>query len=100
MSVAQAVLGSELEVPTLDGMEKLKIPAGTQPNTNFRLKGRGIPYLGRGGRGDQYVVVNVVIPKNISRQQKAIIEEFDSLSQEEGGKGLKKKLKDLFAGKA
>jgi molecular chaperone DnaJ len=100
LSIAQAVLGSELEVPTLDGAETIKVPAGTQPGTSFRLKGKGVPRLGARGRGDQYVIANIVIPKNISKRQKDIIEEFDGLSTEEGGQGLKQKLKDMFAGKA
>jgi len=100
VSIAQVVLGSEIEVPTLNGNETLKVPSGTQPGTSFRLKGKGVPRLSSHGRGDQYVLVKVVVPKNISKRQKDIIEEFDRLSQEEGGSGLKQKLKDMFAGKA
>ena len=63
ISYAQAALGAEVEVPTLDGKVKLTIPEGTQPGAVFRLRGKGIPFLRGGGRGDQFVSVKVGIPK-------------------------------------
>ena len=70
ISFATAALGSEIEVPTLDGKVKLNIPEGTQTGTTFRLKGKGIPFLRSGGRGDQFVTVRVAVPKNLTSAQK------------------------------
>lgn len=71
----QAALGDELQVETLDGKVKLKIPAGTQSGDKLRLKGKGVPK--RHGRGDMIVVVQVVTPKKLSRKQKKLMEELD-----------------------
>ena len=76
ISYAQAALGSEVEVPTLDGKVKLNIPEGTQPGAVFRLKGKGIPYLRGGGRGDQFVTVNIKVPKNLTGSQKELLRQF------------------------
>ncbi len=76
ISYAQAVLGAEVEVPTLDGKVKLTIPEGTQPGAVFRLKGRGIPYLRGSGRGDQFVSVTLKVPKNLSSSQKELLRQF------------------------
>ena len=76
VSYAQAVLGAEIEVPTLDGKVKLTIPEGTQTGTVFRLKGKGIPYLRGSGRGDQFVSVKVAVPKNLSSSQKELLRQF------------------------
>lgn len=76
ISYAQAALGAEIEVPTLDGPEKLTIPEGTQTGTTFRIRGKGIPYLRGSGRGDQYVTVNVTVPKNLSSGQKELLRQF------------------------
>lgn len=78
LSVVQASLGATVEVPTLDGPVDLKIPAGTQPSTVFRLKGKGITHLRRSGRGDHFVTVKVEIPKKLSRKQKKILEDWDT----------------------
>jgi len=77
VSVTQAILGCELEVPTLDGKVKYDVPAGTQSGTVFRLRGKGIPSLRGAGRGDQYVTVNVVIPKNLTAEQKELVRKLD-----------------------
>lgn len=77
ISVAHAALGATVEVLTLDGPVDLKIPSGTQPGTVFRLKGKGIAYLRRSGRGDHFVTVKVEIPKRLSRKQKKILEDWD-----------------------
>jgi len=71
-----AVLGGEVEVPTVSGKAKLKIPPGTQSHTVFRLKGQGIPVIHGRGRGDQFVKVVVDIPRKMDRQQKKLMEEF------------------------
>ena len=72
-----AVLGTEVDVETVDGEVTMKVPAGTQPGTNFKLSGHGAPRLGSDGRGPHIVTVNVEIPKNINRKQKELILEFD-----------------------
>ena len=76
ISYAQAALGAEVEVPTLDGKVKLTIPEGTQPGAVFRLKGKGIPYLRGSGRGDQFVSVTVKVPKNLTGSQKELLRQF------------------------
>ena len=76
ISYAQAVLGGEIEVPTLDGKVKLSIPEGTQTGTVFRMKGKGIPYLRGSGRGDQFVSVKVAVPKNLTASQKELLRQF------------------------
>ena len=77
ISMVEAVLGTEVDVETVDGEVTMKIPAGTQPGTNFKLSGHGAPRLGSDERGPHIVTVNVEIPKNITRKQKELIEEFD-----------------------
>lgn len=79
ISIAQATLGDEIEVKTLDGNIKHKIPEGTQPGTSFRVKGKGIPYLRNSGRGDQYIKVKVVVPTKLNAKQKEALKEFDNL---------------------
>lgn len=76
INVAQAALGAEIEVPTLDGAEKLKIPAGTQPGKVFHMKGRGVPYLRRNGRGDQLVIINVAVPTKLTKEQRELFQKL------------------------
>ena len=76
INVAQAVLGAEIEVPTIDGDEKLKIPAGTQPGKVFHLKHKGVPHVRRSGRGDQLVLVNVAIPTKLTKEQRELFEQL------------------------
>lgn len=76
ISFAQAALGDEIEVPTLDGKVKLNIPEGTQTGSVFRIRGKGIPYLHGSGRGDQFVSVRVSVPKNLSSAQKEQLRQF------------------------
>jgi molecular chaperone DnaJ len=71
-----AALGTTVSVPTLDGDEEVDVPAGTQPGTVVTLRERGMPTLGRGRRGDQQVVLNVVIPRNLSPRQTELLEEL------------------------
>ncbi len=75
LSFVQAALGSEIQVPTLDGAVTLNIPAGTQTGSVFRIRGKGVPSL-RGGRGDQYVTVNLETPKNLTQKQKELMQEL------------------------
>ena len=76
ISFAQAALGAEVEVPTLDGKVKLNIPEGTQTGTTFRLKGKGVPFLRNGGRGDQFVTVNVAVPRGMTSTQKDALRQY------------------------
>lgn len=77
ISFAQAALGAEVEIPTIDGQVKYNIPAGTQPGSTFRLRGKGIPFVRGNGRGDQYVAVNVQVPTNLNSAQKEALRAFD-----------------------
>ena len=76
ISFSQAALGAEVEVPTLDGKVKLNIPEGTQTGTTFRLKGKGVPFLRNGGRGDQFVTVKVTVPRGMSSAQKDALRKY------------------------
>ena len=102
ISFAQAALGDEVEVPTVHGKVKLKIPAGTQTGTSFRLKGKGAPRLRGTGNGDQHVKVTVVTPKNLNEKQKEAIRAFataggDTLVEDESN--FFDKVKDAFKNK-
>ena len=83
ITFAQAALGAEIDVPTLDGKVSMKVPAGTQSHKTFRLKGKGLPHLGRGGRGDQMVRVMVEIPSRLTSEQADALRKFDELSQKD-----------------
>ena len=99
VSFAQAALGADLQVDTIDGPVKLTIPEGTQSGTVFRLRGKGIPYLRGSGRGDQYVQITVEVPRNLSQKQKDVLREFDSIAEEKNytkRKSFFDKLKELF----
>ncbi|MCS6857685.1 MAG: molecular chaperone DnaJ, partial [Sandaracinaceae bacterium] len=76
ISFPEAVLGTQIEVPTLDGKYKLGIPAGTPSGTSFRLEGKGFPVLGGAGRGDQIVTVVIEVPKELTRKQRKLVEEL------------------------
>jgi len=76
VSFAQAALGAEIEVKTLDGEENLKIPAGTQTGTVFRLKAKGMPALGGRGRGDLFVAVTLITPKTLTKEQRKLLEQL------------------------
>jgi molecular chaperone DnaJ len=99
VSFAQAALGGELEVPTLEGRGKLKVPAGTQPGTVLRIRGKGIPHRTRGGRGDQLVEVKVEVPVASTPRQQQLLEELakelgDDVQPER--KTFVQKLKEFF----
>jgi len=76
ITFAQAALGSDIVVPTLEGKVELKIPSGSQSGRHFRLRGKGIPHMRGSGRGDQYVQVNVETPSNLTARQKELLKEF------------------------
>jgi len=95
INFAQAALGAEVEIPTLDGKTKLKIPAGSQTGEVFRLKGRGIPHLRRSGAGDQLVILSVVTPEKLTQKQRQLFQELaDSLSSAKTPPGKRKGLLD------
>ncbi|HKT48380.1 MAG TPA: molecular chaperone DnaJ [Candidatus Acidoferrales bacterium] len=101
LSVAQAALGTELQVPGLSGEEKLKIPEGTQSGAVFRLKGKGLPDPRGGGKGDLYYHVRVMTPTKLSREQRKLMEQLAaSLKVEnkpvERGASIFDKVKDIF----
>lgn len=76
ITFVSAALGAEIEVPTLYGKEKVKIPEGTQSHEVIRLKGKGLPYLRTSSKGDQYIKIIVEVPKNLTSKQKEILEQF------------------------
>jgi molecular chaperone DnaJ len=82
VSLVKAVLGAEVEVPTLNGQVKMKIPAGTQSGSVFRLKGKGIADVHGRGIGDELVKVEVEIPRRLSAEQRRLIEEYAAASGE------------------
>ena len=83
-----AALGTTVSVPTLDGDHDVEVPAGTQPGTVVTLRGRGMPSIGRRGRGDQQVVLNVVIPRNLTARQRELLDELrESLTEREPARG-------------
>ncbi|QHS22813.1 molecular chaperone DnaJ [Virgibacillus sp. MSP4-1] len=83
LTFTQAALGDELEVPTVHGKVKLKVPAGTQTGTFFRLRGKGAPNVHGRGQGDQHIKVRVITPKNLSDRQKELLREFNEISGNE-----------------
>jgi molecular chaperone DnaJ len=100
ISFTQASLGTQIEVPTLDGPVKMKIPSGTQGGKVLRLRGKGFPSLNGGGRGDQHVRVLVETPTKLTKEQKELLERFAELSGEETNPQTKSfwaKVADLFA---
>ena len=98
ISFPQAALGTEIEVPTIDGTAKLKIPSGTQSGKLFTIKGKGAPRVGGHQRGNQIVRIYVEVPTKLTHRQKELLEEFSSINGDEITKSFKAKLKDLFTG--
>lgn len=99
ITFVQAALGATIRVPTLDGVVEYDIPEGTQSGTVFKLRGKGVPYIRGKNRGDEYVTVEVEIPKNINSKQKAILKEFDEASSEKDYKKRRSwfdKMKDFI----
>ena len=101
ITYAQAVLGDEIIVPTVDGKVSYTVPEGTQPGTTFRLRNKGIPYVNGKGRGDEYVRVNVEVPTNLTSKQKDMIREFEGSTGDKNYQKRKSffdKIKDAFKG--
>ena len=101
VNIAQATLGDEVDVPTVDGDTVLKIPAGTQPGKVLRMRDKGVPHLRSNGRGDQLVIVNVHIPTNLNGEQSELIEQLGkSLGTEvtPQERGFFDKLRDVLGG--
>jgi molecular chaperone DnaJ len=98
INFAQAALGDEFEVPTLNGPETIRIPGGTQSGTEFRIKGKGVPYSAKGRRGDHLVVVNVITPKHLDEHQRQLLAELgESMSNgSKDDKGWLGKIKDAL----
>ncbi len=99
VNMVQASLGDRIEIPTLEGQVEIAIPAGTQNGQSFRLAGRGMPDVRGGRRGDQYVVVQVVIPKDLNAEQKALLRKVGGLTgkPEKVSKGFFEKLRDAIS---
>lgn len=97
ITFAQAALGAEISVKTLETDEKLKVPVGTQTGTVFRLKGKGMPTLGGRGRGDLFVAVTVVTPTSLTREQRKLLEQLAAVeNQDLEDRGLVDKVRDIF----
>ena len=91
ISIADAALGATIEIPTIDGgKSKIKIPEGTQNGKQFRLKGKGMPFMRRGDYGDLYVQVNTEVPVSLNKQQKELLEKFREIENEKSNPSIKK----------
>ena len=104
LNFAQAALGSEVEVPTLNGPASVKIPPGTQTGKLFRLRGKGAPHLGSGGSGDELVMVHVVTPQSLDERQRKLLEELaqtlGTATVPKDQKGFFHKVRDVLEGMA
>ncbi|UII54931.1 molecular chaperone DnaJ [Cytobacillus spongiae] len=102
ITFVQAALGDEVEVPTLHGKVKLKVPVGTQTGTKFRLKGKGVPNVRGYGVGDQHIIVRLITPTKLTEKQKQLLQEFAEVSgqvpQGEQEEGFFSKVKRAFKG--
>jgi len=97
ITFAQAALGAEVRVPTLNGDEALKIPAGTQTGTVFRVRGQGMPVLGGRGKGDLFVSVSVITPTSLTREQRKLLEQLAKIETKDlQDKKLVDKVRDIF----
>jgi molecular chaperone DnaJ len=93
VSIAQAALGTRITVPTVEGDEEVEIKAGTQPDTEIRLRGKGVPHLRRTTRGDLHVLVDVRVPTKLTKKQRGLLEALAKESGEQvGNGGLREKL--------
>ncbi len=91
ISIADAALGTAIEIPTIDGGKaKIKIPSGTQSGKQFRLKGKGMPYLRGSENGDLYVKVNTEVPVSLNKEQKELLEKFREIENEKSNPSIKK----------
>ena len=91
ISIADAALGTSIEIPTIDGGKaKIKIPPGTQSGKQFRLRGKGMPYMRGGGIGDLYIQVNTEVPISLNKEQKELLEKFREIENEKSNPSIKK----------
>jgi molecular chaperone DnaJ len=97
ISFAQAALGAEVNVQTLNGDQSLKVPAGTQTGTVFRVRGQGMPVLGGRGKGDLFIAVNVITPKTLTREQRRLLEQLAQVETKDlEDKNIVDKVRDIF----
>jgi molecular chaperone DnaJ len=99
ISYAQAALGTEIMVPTMEGEHKLKVPDGTQSGTKFRIRNKGVPVLNSHGKGDLYVEVRVQTPAKLNKRQKELLQELDQISRIDNkpqSRSLLDKMKEIF----
>ncbi len=100
LTFPQAVLGTEIEIPTLTGKSKLSVPAGIQPGKILRMRGKGIPHLNGSGSGDQLIRIHIEVPTKISEKEKQLIKELhssESFSKTSEDKGFFRKIKEAFS---
>jgi molecular chaperone DnaJ len=99
VNMVQAALGDRIEIPTLEGQVEIAIPGGTQHGQTFRLQGKGMPDVRSGRRGDQYVVVQVVVPKDLTPEQRSLLRKVGGLTgkPEKVSKGFFEKLRDAIS---
>jgi molecular chaperone DnaJ len=102
LNFADAALGTSVEVPTIDGRVKIKVPAGTQSGKIFRLRGKGLPALQGHGKGDQLIHVNLWTPKNLTKEETALLEKMRDMENfkpklEKGDKGFFERMKEYFS---
>jgi molecular chaperone DnaJ len=103
ISMTTAALGGQIEVPTLEGTTRVKIPEGTESRKQFRLRGKGMPVLRAKMTGDMYIEVDVETPKNLTRRQRELLEEFERASHKETSPesaGFFSRVKEFFEGKS
>ena len=99
VNVAQAALGAEIRIPTLEGEEPVKLPAGLQSGSQFRLRGKGVPHVNGQGRGDLILHIKVLIPAKLTREQRRLFEELlEQLPAENqpSEKGILERVRDYF----
>jgi molecular chaperone DnaJ len=99
VSFAQAALGTEIRVPTLDGDQTLKVPDGTQSGTTLRIRGKGVPLLNGHGKGDLFVEVRVQTPSKLNKRQRELLQELEAMARVENKpqrRTLLGKVKDIL----
>lgn len=100
INMAQAALGDEIEVPTVDGPVPLKVPAGTQPGRVLRIRGKGVPYLRDRGRGDQQVRISVTVPNKLNDEQRELLKQLaESLKKDSEDESILDKIARKMRGK-
>ena len=98
LNIAQAALGDDITIPTLDGETELRVPAGTQHGKTFPLRGKGVPHLRSNQRGTMFVVADVRTPTRLTAHQRELFEELANELETEHDKGFFGKVKEAFGG--